>query len=1263
MEESDENIETIMDVDSYNDRDSLLYSGYDDTRETSFQYDLPRYSLRNESLMVIEDDDDDVDDDDLLSDNSDCGIIDARKELNKRTSGKIPEENIIVSDDSEDDSDVEIYDEMVQIKENNVSGATKNTNLFTRQKENNSLNVKKYFVPKHNSSLVKFNPLIKSNQFKIASTATADRPKTIITRLRPESLGNIEVGRKKSCLKPKQQLKITSSKESESEVYFVPHNGMNYMISKRMPTKPLLKSNSSLSPTLKTSGTVIRPNEQTKQFMVMSSKDALKGKNKEDSKFISRMQPVSEGKYKMVTNQGQVPNSFESVFKRNHNFTKQKLATNPSPNGHKVDYFHLGNPYKFANIKETGNVQHKILDVPAVKSSWSKMSRQNELSNESRNKKFIPHTVTSKDSIEKDSNIFVKNGEVKMNTNYHQKMSTSPRFIKLSSNSASLKQSDSLPLSCARYGKITKNDHKTIQFLSANSLTKSNTKLNSYEMLKDGSDDSSGPDDEIINNSNFRRAVEEPSNKYKVPLCDEIIDLDAQTDSSDEDDTSDQFISCKYEYCDTLVYEPELIDDLYCSFTCKNLDLKQTETATEEEHFVDESSNVSKNTTVDRKHLLTKLENRIHKRKQLLTNSCPAEIITENDDFNTQLKNFFNKPSEDENQSLNSSLPMSCPIVIDDDDDDDEDEDEDDNYFDLKPLIEDKDVLKYMTGLQFRSAPKKLFDRPFPTEKNFFVVGQKLEGIDPKHEALFCVMTVSEVCGYRIKLHFDGYEDDYDFWVNADCPDLFHPGWCEMNSRILQPPYSYENAFDWISYLRECQALPAPKRNFVSTKNLNSCKNQHKFHIGGKLEALDKLTRTLPKQLICVATVADILGNRVRIHFDGWTDDFDYWVDITSTNIHPVKWCDNNGRTLSPPSGYNDMKGRRPFDWIEYLVETNSKPVPEDAFIRRPLRDFSNNMIIEVVDLVVPRLLRIAKVVDVRGDELKIVYDGFDNDYAYWVEDDSPDIHPVGWSSKTNHPIELPPAYNTLWSCNIRGCKGKGNSSNNLKMDHDELIDCPYEMDSWKTAVAGLAKMPDRLKAHNVIINTTLPSSKIKTDENKKKPRINTEHMNMARIREKINGKRLNLLLNAADEPECDTDIRNDISRYHCNKLSKTIGLSILGYNLGSVSMETQTSFWTIHNAQLGIPLFNSTDARKWSIQEVASYVQKVVDYYKSNINTNKEMSISDRFIEQEIDGDSFLMLTQDDIMKKLKVPLGQALKITNAIIMLRQRVSGYECM
>lgn len=66
-------------------------------------------------------------------------------------------------------------------------------------------------------------------------------------------------------------------------------------------------------------------------------------------------------------------------------------------------------------------------------------------------------------------------------------------------------------------------------------------------------------------------------------------------------------------------------------------------------------------------------------------------------------------------------------------------------------------------------------------------------------------------------------------------------------------------------------------------------------------------------------------------------------------------------------------------------------------------------MLIEVVDLVIPSVIRTAKIVDFRFDVIKILYDGFHESYAYWVEDDSPDIHPVGWCVKTNHPIEIPP--------------------------------------------------------------------------------------------------------------------------------------------------------------------------------------------------------------------------------------------------------------
>jgi len=85
-------------------------------------------------------------------------------------------------------------------------------------------------------------------------------------------------------------------------------------------------------------------------------------------------------------------------------------------------------------------------------------------------------------------------------------------------------------------------------------------------------------------------------------------------------------------------------------------------------------------------------------------------------------------------------------------------------------------------------------------------------------------LVFSFLLGYRIKLQFDGYSDIYNFWVNADCPDIFYAGWCEQNSRILQPPKNYGHEFNWTYYLQFMKALPAPKEIFASTKNLVSDK-------------------------------------------------------------------------------------------------------------------------------------------------------------------------------------------------------------------------------------------------------------------------------------------------------------------------------------------------------------------------------------------------------------------------------------------------------
>lgn len=44
-------------------------------------------------------------------------------------------------------------------------------------------------------------------------------------------------------------------------------------------------------------------------------------------------------------------------------------------------------------------------------------------------------------------------------------------------------------------------------------------------------------------------------------------------------------------------------------------------------------------------------------------------------------------------------------------------------------------------------------------------------------------------------------------------------------------------------------------------------------------------------RLVCVATVARVVGRLLKVHFDGWTDEYDQWLDCESADIYPVGWC------------------------------------------------------------------------------------------------------------------------------------------------------------------------------------------------------------------------------------------------------------------------------------------------------------------------------------------------------------------------------------
>ena len=69
------------------------------------------------------------------------------------------------------------------------------------------------------------------------------------------------------------------------------------------------------------------------------------------------------------------------------------------------------------------------------------------------------------------------------------------------------------------------------------------------------------------------------------------------------------------------------------------------------------------------------------------------------------------------------------------------------------------------------------------------------------------------------------------------------------------------------------------------------------FSVGMKIEAVDMMA----PHLVCVATVAQVADSLIRVHFDGWGEDFEQWIDCQSPNIYPIGWCELVGYKLEAP--------------------------------------------------------------------------------------------------------------------------------------------------------------------------------------------------------------------------------------------------------------------------------------------------------------------------------------------------------------------------
>lgn len=85
-------------------------------------------------------------------------------------------------------------------------------------------------------------------------------------------------------------------------------------------------------------------------------------------------------------------------------------------------------------------------------------------------------------------------------------------------------------------------------------------------------------------------------------------------------------------------------------------------------------------------------------------------------------------------------------------------------------------------------------------------------------------------------------------------------------------------------------------------------------------------TDLMDPRLVCVGTISRVVGRLLKVrtkcrecfiysdlqvHFDGWEEDYDQWMDCESVDVYPVGWCELVGHRLEGPRMKMPIKKER----------------------------------------------------------------------------------------------------------------------------------------------------------------------------------------------------------------------------------------------------------------------------------------------------------------------------------------------------------------
>eukprot|EP00069_Balaena_mysticetus_P022273 bmy_14147T0 len=276
-------------------------------------------------------------------------------------------------------------------------------------------------------------------------------------------------------------------------------------------------------------------------------------------------------------------------------------------------------------------------------------------------------------------------------------------------------------------------------------------------------------------------------------------------------------------------------------------------------------------------------------------------------------------------------------------------------------------------------------------------------------------------------------------------------------------------------------------------------------------------------------------------------------------------------------------------------------------------------MKLEVIDKRNPMFIRVATVADTDDHRIKVHFDGWNSCYDYWIDADSPDIHPVGWCSKTGHPLQPPLSPVELMEasehggCSTPGCKGIGHFKRARHLGPHSAATCPYsEINLNKDRI-----FPDRLSGEMPPASPSFPRSK-RADTN--------EISSSPETREWL------------PDCFCQPGAREEPSVQQAQRRSAVFLSFKSPIPCLPLRWEQQSKLLP---TVAGIP---ASKVSKWSTDEVSEFIQSLPGCEEHG----------KVFKDEQIDGEAFLLMTQTDIVKIMSIKLGPALKIFNSILMFK---------